>query len=366
MNLITVLQGMLVILTIVLATAPGAYAHDFALTHTEISLSDESVIIEYTTPTDVEPSFKVANDGPCKLQTITRNQTDKLTHHKLNYSCGPLRTVDITETTQTSDERYQNIVIMKMDGKSAQYVLTANARNLTIAADQLRAKWRNTTNGTATNDDVIATCPAQSEEIVEGTPFWTTAWQFFLLGIEHILDGYDHILFLIGLLVIVVSVRELLVIVTSFTVAHSITLILASVGVIALPSRITESVIAASIVFIAVENIAYLMRLQEGKRPKGWFANPAHRWMLVFGFGLVHGLGFSSALREIGLPDTNLIPALLSFNIGVEAGQLMIVAVTLPVMVYLHHKGWRSRIAATMSIIIGIAGAAWLVQRVLL
>jgi hypothetical protein len=156
--------------------------------------------------------------------------------------------------------------------------------------------------------------------------------QYLVEGIWHIWIGFDHILFLLSLLLPAVllheagrwravarfgdALREVLWVVTAFTVAHSITLSLAALGLVALPSRLVESAIAASVVLAAANNLKPLVEHR--------------RWMVAFGFGLIHGFGFASVLAELGLPQETLVLSLLGFNLGVEVGQLAIVAVFLP------------------------------------
>lgn len=181
-------------------------------------------------------------------------------------------------------------------------------------------------------------------------PLVPRLWRFFVLGMEHIFLGYDHICFLIALLV-VSQFRELLKIVTSFTVAHSITLILASLDVINLPSRLVECGIAATIIYVAVENF--------------WVTEGRHRWLLTFVFGLVHGCGFASVLREMGLPTTGLIRCLISFNVGVEVGQIAIAAALLPISILLRKWKHGRTAALGVSVLLALFGLAWLVDRAL-
>jgi hypothetical protein len=153
---------------------------------------------------------------------------------------------------------------------------------------------------------------------------WDHARDYALLGVEHIFTGYDHLAFLFGLLVVAGfsslrhGLRYVLGVVTAFTVAHSITLICAGLDLVRLPSRVVEPAIALSIFYVAVENI--------------FVREPKRRWLLTFGFGLVHGFGFASVLREIGLPARGLVLSLLSFNVGVEIGQLAVVAAMAPLL----------------------------------
>ncbi|MES2695057.1 MAG: HupE/UreJ family protein [Verrucomicrobiota bacterium] len=174
--------------------------------------------------------------------------------------------------------------------------------------------------------------------------------QYLVVGIEHIFRGYDHIAFLLALL-FVKRFRDLLKVITAFTIAHTLTLALAALGLVALPSRLVESVIAISIVYVAAENI---WRHTEG----------AHRWRIAFGFGLVHGFGFASVLRELGLPSEGLVRSLLAFNLGVEVGQLAIAAACWPVLRWVSRRTWAGRARAVVSWILLLFGAAWLVDRV--
>jgi len=173
-------------------------------------------------------------------------------------------------------------------------------------------------------------------------------WRFFKLGVEHIFLGYDHICFLIALLV-VSNFRDVVKIVTSFTIAHSITLILATLEVVSLPSRLVEVSIAATIIYVAIENL--------------WVKDTGHRWWLTFCFGLVHGFGFASVLREMGLPKVGLVRCLLSFNLGVEAGQLAIALTLLPLALLLARWKHGRKVAIAISIALACFGLAWLIER---
>ncbi|MEV8466403.1 HupE/UreJ family protein [Fluviibacterium sp. DFM31] len=152
-------------------------------------------------------------------------------------------------------------------------------------------------------------------------------WQYLVLGWEHILEGLDHLLFVFALLVLVQSPGRLLGAITAFTVAHSITLAAASLGLLSVPSPPVEAAIALSIVLLAVE----ILKQGDGKP----YLTANAPWIVAFLFGLLHGLGFAGALSEIGLPSGDIPLALLAFNLGVEAGQLTFVAGVLAVFVVL-------------------------------
>ncbi len=174
--------------------------------------------------------------------------------------------------------------------------------------------------------------------------------QFVRMGVLHIFTGYDHIAFLLGLLLIGGSFKTLLKIVTSFTVAHSITLALAAFGIVNLPSWIVESGIALSIMYIALENL--------------FFKKFDRRWMITFFFGLVHGFGFAAALKELDLSRHLLTTALFAFNFGVEAGQLCITAALLPVIVYLGRQRNSALLVRACSVMIFALGTFWFVMRI--
>lgn len=177
---------------------------------------------------------------------------------------------------------------------------------------------------------------------------------FLSLGLKHILIGYDHLLFLFSLLIVTRSVLATLKIITCFTIAHSITLALATFDLVRIPGAVVEPLIAASIIFVAIENLV------RGDQPKG-------RMLLVFAFGLIHGLGFASVLRELGVgtTGTGVAVPLLSFNIGVELGQLLVAALLVPLIRLFHERPlFAKRWVPACSILAALAGAFWLIQRV--
>jgi hydrogenase/urease accessory protein HupE len=179
--------------------------------------------------------------------------------------------------------------------------------------------------------------------------------EFLLLGIMHIATGYDHVLFLLGLLIVGGSFKSALKIITAFTVAHSITLALATMNLINIPPRIIESLIAVSIIYVGVENIVR--------------RNMDKRWLLAFGFGLVHGCGFASVLRDLGIGSngTSIVVPLVSFNLGVEMCQMTIAALMLPIIWKLRERPqFVQRFVPAGSCLIALAGTWWLLQRTML
>ena len=178
---------------------------------------------------------------------------------------------------------------------------------------------------------------------------------YVVLGFTHIVPkGLDHILFVLGLFLLSARLGPLLIQVTAFTVAHTLTLALSVYGVVSLSPAIVEPLIAASIAYVAIENVVT-------PTLKPW------RALVVFGFGLLHGLGFAGVLREVGLPHGQFVPALVSFNVGVELGQLtVILSAFLAVGVWGRNKQWyRPRFVIPASAVIAAVGLFWTVQRVM-
>lgn len=178
------------------------------------------------------------------------------------------------------------------------------------------------------------------------------ARQYLWLGYTHILPkGLDHILFVLGIFLLSRRWQTMLVQVTAFTVAHSITLGLSIYGIVSLPARIVEPLIALSIAYVAVENLFT-------RDLKPW------RVALVFTFGLLHGLGFAGVLRELGLPREEFLTALLTFNLGVEGGQLTVIAAALLITAPVMNRRWyRQRIVVPASIVIAAIGLYWTIAR---
>lgn len=183
---------------------------------------------------------------------------------------------------------------------------------------------------------------------------FAAARKFLVSGIYHIFIGPDHILFLVGLLLLGGSLKRLLTIVTAFTIAHSITLTMAALDIANPPARLIEAAIALSIVYVGIDN---LMVGKSGRDMRAWIA---------FFFGLVHGFGFANVLREFGLPRQALGWSLFSFNVGVEIGQVCIVVVVAALLAMLRKRNFvlSQRVVTIGSVIVILAGSYWFIQRV--
>lgn len=196
--------------------------------------------------------------------------------------------------------------------------------------------------------------PIPLEGPPEARPLGQTLWRYLVLGVTHILPfGLDHVLFVLGLALLSQRPGPLLAQVTAFTVAHTLTLALSSYGVVRLSPEVVEPLIALSIVYVAVENV-----VSPELRPS--------RVILVFAFGLLHGLGFAGVLGELGLPEGQRVAALLAFNVGVEVGQLAVIALgLLALLAWTRFGGRRESLVKPASLAIAAMGLFWFVQRLL-
>lgn len=189
---------------------------------------------------------------------------------------------------------------------------------------------------------------------LEKSPAADTVWYYLKLGFQHIIpQGFDHILFVAGLCLLSTKVKTILWQATAFTVAHSITLALSMKNIMVAPPAIVEPIIALSILFVAIENLLL-------NELKPW------RILLVFLFGLIHGMGFASSLNEIGLPPGKFYTSIFSFNAGVELGQIAVItAMFIFIIIPLRNKArYRQTIVYPLSILIGLTAAYWTVERV--
>ncbi len=275
----------------------------------------------------VEERIRVASDGqPCQAapgSIAPPNQEGGSVAVQIQFTCGhvPRELTIHDDLFDVLGAGYHTIANIQWSGGSQQFVFLPNAREVLVTVSE-----GVTTRGIGS---------------------------FFLLGIEHILTGYDHLLFLLALILRGGNVWSLLKIITAFTLAHSITLALAVFNVVMLPDRLVEATIALSIAYVAAENL--FMRHAVSRR-----------WAVAFVFGLMHGFGFSNVLRELGLPKEGLGWALLNFNLGVEAGQAIAVIVAVPLLMWLRRYRWEPRAVAAVSMVVLVVGLVLFVDRAFL
>ena len=281
----------------------------------------------------------------------------------------PLRSLQVVSNLVTKlPANHQQVVCVQddraaADGRGGRVVawLTLTPQRFTAVAD-LPEPAGGTASPSSTapsSTGPASTAPAPPAGAAPPPDAHAAPVSFFALGVEHILTGYDHLLFLAALLLVCGTFREAAVVISCFTLAHSVTLALAALEVVSLPSRVVEAVIAASIVYVAVENV---VRVGKERQRLRW------RAAVTFAFGLVHGLGFASVLRELGLGSApgGVVMPLLKFNLGVEAGQIAVAAAAFPLILLARRKGsaMDRQLVPAFSAAIAAAGAWWLFERV--
>lgn len=327
--------GMLAgILTVLSSTA---LAHDPGLSAVEVRVLADRIVAEVSfSPLDLEniqPSasnlLTIADDQQkLEVRSFNRKSSDQTSvHFLLEFS-----------RTKATELRISAPLLAQLPRGHKQFISVYTHENKTLAERMLSAEAKDLTVD-------LQTTSANNGSFL----------RFLLLGIEHIVTGYDHLAFLLALLLAGGSLRSNTKIITSFTVAHSLTLALATFGLVDIPTAIVEPIIAASVVFVGVENLF-------GRRLTS-------RWLVTFVFGLVHGLGFASILREMGIGGFGARVAipLLSFNLGVELAQIAIAALILPLVWRLEKRpSFTLKHVPALSLLITFAGLYWFVARTLM
>lgn len=236
--------------------------------------------------------------------------------------------------SQTKDGNYVNFLTVQQPEQSTKVALQGESR-----------EWMAIVEGLVEGTESVYESEVELAPGVEKTDFWS----FFKLGMHHILTGYDHLLFLLALIIRPQRVRDLVAIITAFTVGHSITIALGTLEIISLPSQLVEIVIALSICYVAIENI--------------FKKEIKYRWLITVLFGLIHGLGFSTLIRESLSGDSSIIVELLAFNLGIEVMQLALALIVIPVMLFAYKKLDSKKIVVPVSLAVSLMGAIWTVQR---
>ncbi|HEX3253260.1 MAG TPA: HupE/UreJ family protein [Pyrinomonadaceae bacterium] len=327
----------LTIIGLIFVLSGSAFAHDPGLSAAEIRIFPDRVVAEVSfAPVDLEGVQPIesrlltiqSDQEALELRSFSIKSTDQNSvHYLLEFSNPGAVELRISAPVLANLPRghKQFCTVYDQENKIlAERMLSAESKDLTI---DLRA--------TSANNNSI--------------------FRFLGLGIEHILTGYDHLAFLLALLIAGGSLRQNAKIITSFTVAHSLTLALATFGLVNISPVIVEPLIAASIVFVGLENL--------------FSRRVAARWLVTFSFGLIHGLGFASTLRELGIGGFGARAAipLLSFNLGVELVQIAIAAVVLPLVWRLQQRpAFALKHVPALSLLITLAGVYWLLARTLL
>lgn len=375
------------LLLCVISTA--SFSHVAGVTDTAINVNIKSINLVYTLPIDnlnelkgqqrsqlentIIQFFFIENEvdnqtKACNGKLISSNKLENIQSEKFHiiYTCDKkLTNVSISYTSFFSgNENHKNHVRLSIAGRSQSFTYSTSKTTHVIPVDKLLAQWGVTLSSSYPSTNMVDEQDQYSDNTTGLGELLLQSTHYFLIGVEHILLGYDHVLFLVGLLLLPLHFRSILIIATSFTVAHSITLALSVFEILTLPAPYVEAIIALSIVYIAIDNIVVLKRnsardTTQSKSPVLW----KKRAMITFLFGLLHGFGFSYVLKEIGLGE-HIAGSLLFFNLGVELGQLFIIVVCFPLLLYVFRKAWGTKLTITLSALVGLMGLFWLIERI--
>ena len=349
----------------VLLLAPRAEAHAIGLSTGEYTARGSSVIVKLAFArgevASVMPDLDADHDG--HVSALEVDEAKKALETKM---LGPIH---VTSGGKACTPLLTSAALTESDGLALDGTYECASARLPFEVDvqlldQLSHGHRHVARavGATTHDEVLykghssftITPPAAADAPAPAAPEpkSSSGWSFFVMGIEHILTGYDHLVFLFGLVILRARLKELLAVITAFTIAHSITLAIATLGIFTPSPRFVEPAIALSIAYVGIENFF----VKDGSK----------RWRITFPFGLIHGFGFAGALREINLPHAQVPVALVTFNLGVEFGQLCAMAVILPLVILVRKKtSWFEPSGVrVLSGAVALAGGLWFVIRV--
>ena len=367
-----------------------SFSHVIGITDTAIKVNADNISLVYTLPlaninklnvkqtnlleNTIIQGFVIENKIDNKIQVcggklISKKRLENIDSEQfhIRYTCDQrLTNLSISYLLAFSKkEHHKNYVRLSIAGRSQNFTYSASKKVHVLPIEKLLAGWgegAKSVDLSATEKNAPDT-DQYSNKVTSLSELLLQSTHYFLIGVEHILLGYDHVLFLIGLLLLPLNFRSIVIVATSFTVAHSITLALSVFEVFTLPAPYVEAIIALSIVYIAIDNIRALkdnnsLFSLQNKAVAPW----KKRSLITFLFGLLHGFGFSYVLKEIGLGD-HIAGSLLFFNLGVELGQLLIIAVCFPVLWFVFRKAWGKAFSITLSVLVGLMGLFWLIER---
>jgi len=364
-------------LALFMTLVPIASAHPKDMTTSSLIISEEGIRIQTVLPDAlldtirqaapesataerthvVAQGYQLATEsGPCSIADQPRawHLADiEARRYVVDYRCPDDRpsrlTLTYTLAGVSESTKHENFFQAQIAGQTLDTVLTAEQNSYSIPLSRLLAQ----SNATIPSDFAGQAIPTPGPV------------DFLLLGIEHILVGTDHIVFLAGLFLLTMGWGAMLSVVTAFTVGHSLTLALSGLGFYTMTPWIAESIIALSIVYLGVENLYALYR--NGREGEKRIRSAAHRrWAIAGLFGLIHGFGFSYVLKDLGLPEGSLWSSLAGFNLGVEIGQLLILSIFIPFLAWILRYFNPAAIAGLCSTSILIVGCWWLAERTLL
>ncbi|WP_111978596.1 HupE/UreJ family protein [Algibacillus agarilyticus] len=358
------------------------FAHEAGVTDTHVDFGASQVRVVYTIPNNVitpiakhfattpkvlaSNAFNISNNShDCELETYHTSELEQIDSAQFTmiFSCyESLDNITISYYLDAADLTvdYKNFTRIELADRTQNITFTPIMTSQDIPISKLAALWQIKLD----DSDLLAQPVEQSQGLSfdADSGFFTNianSTHYFPIGVEHIVLGFDHLLFLLALLLLPLSGKRLFLLITTFTVAHSITLGIAILGWFTLPVWLVEAAIAASIVYIAIENFLHITYPDKYAHIQNRHIN---RLSMTFLFGLLHGFGFSFVLQEIGL-GSQTVPALLFFNLGVEAGQLAVVLISLPLLRWLYRSEKQLPATQVASVALCLVGVFWLVER---
>lgn len=355
-------------LLLCLLLSQTAYAHITGVTDTDIQINARGLKLTFTVPADnlqelnlaknadektvenaVFNGFQLLNgDLECEATESTSRSLEQIGSEQFEFKVDclqPIKTLKIGyHLFFDADKSHKNFSRITLLNRTQNITFTADNKSHQLEVEKILLAWTAQRN---------ANKPPKAME--------QSSSHYFPVGVEHIVFGFDHLLFLLALLLLPLKLRQLLALITSFTLAHSITLALSVLDVVTLPALYVEAAIAFSIVYVAVETTLVLRNPQfQAFDSSVW----KRRLINTFLFGLIHGFGFSYILKTMGLGE-QVTGALLYFNLGVEVGQLLAVLIAFPLPAYLFKRYKQLLWAQLISITIGVVGLYWMVERLI-
>lgn len=366
------------LLWLFLLCGEAAWAHLAGMTDTAIEVAQPGLRILFTTSADnlaelnavgeasavkansaILAAFNVTEQGkPCSMRLLGQRPLPAIqsVQFELRADCADPHQVSIRYELFAGSESHENFVRLRIAGHHQTQTLSDRYRSIELPLDQLLAQWNVQLPADFSSDDLNASPESVTASLNSS---------YLSLGIEHILSGWDHLAFLLGLLLLPVGLKRVVWVATSFTLAHSVTLASSALNLVSVPASIVEWLIAFSIAAIAAENAYLYWKTADQAWPQRVASLnqlAGRRTAISFGFGLIHGFGFSYVLKEIGLGD-NAAWSLALFNLGVEIGQLAVILLLWPALNWMFRQSFASKGALALTSFTGVLGVFWMVER---
>jgi len=358
------------------------FAHDSGITDTQIKIAHTKVQVTYTAPLDdltqaytapeksIPQGWQLNNDGQaCLIESLFQKNLEQInsTQYIMLFDCQKkLGNLFISDSNLYQEiNGHNNYIRVLLAGRTLNLRFSEEYQSHQVPVAKMLDSWKLTLDDASLltinfkGSGLAELAPPMIKESLTWHSFTEQGRHYFPVGVEHIVLGYDHLLFLLGLLLLPLTLKQVLCLITSFSLAHSVTLALSVLDFVTLPVWLVESAIAVSILYIAIENI---IELKKYKTHTHYQTPWKRRLYLSFVFGLIHGFGFSFILREIGFGE-NVLSPLVFFNLGVEVGQLAVMAIAYPLIIGIFSLSKTNIFSKACSFLMALLGAYWLMAR---